>query len=81
MKCKLCGSYNDPTEWPAEDRPDYTPDLCHDCWILEKEDEDADSEEPTDSVDDDDQDDGFDPEEEPDEIEDDQEEGDADGEN
>lgn len=65
MKCKLCGSYNDPTEWPEEDRSEYTPDLCHDCWILDKEDEEE--EEPSDSSDlpdgDAQDDDDFDPDE------------------
>ncbi len=31
-KCKSCGGYNDPSEWPEEARGDYDPDLCYVCF-------------------------------------------------
>ena len=31
-KCKSCGGYNDPLEWPEEVRDDYDPDLCYVCF-------------------------------------------------
>lgn len=30
-RCKKCGRYNDPSEWPEEMRADYDPDLCYVC--------------------------------------------------
>jgi len=30
-RCKKCGGYNDPSEWPEEMRAEYDPDLCYVC--------------------------------------------------
>lgn len=50
-KCKSCGGYNDPSEWPEEARGDYDPDLCYVCFRkkdVTEADEDEESEVETD---------------------------------
>ena len=36
-KCKLCGSYNGPEEWPDDLREEYNPEVCYKCTIKEKD--------------------------------------------
>ena len=31
-KCSVCGSYNDPFEWPSDEVPNYRPDMCFNCF-------------------------------------------------
>lgn len=30
--CKKCGKYNSPSEYPEEERANFIPDLCYDCY-------------------------------------------------
>lgn len=30
-RCSSCGSWNDPLEWPEEERANYDPNLCYVC--------------------------------------------------
>jgi hypothetical protein len=50
-KCKICGEYNDPSEWPEDVRDDYDPDMCYVCFRkkdVTEADEDEESEVETD---------------------------------
>lgn len=50
-RCKSCGGYNDPSEWPEETRGDYDPDMCYVCFRkkgVTEADEDEESEVETD---------------------------------
>lgn len=38
-KCKKCGRYNDPAEWPEEIRDSYKPELCAVCFRNQEIDE------------------------------------------
>ena len=31
-RCRNCGAYVDPFEWPAESAQDFRPDLCFNCF-------------------------------------------------
>lgn len=53
LKCRKCGGYNSPTEWPEEERVNFNPELCYNCARNSSvESADAKEEEP-DDVDDD----------------------------
>lgn len=44
-KCSVCGSYNDPYEWPEAEAPNYRPDLCFNCFQVARDEGTLDSEE------------------------------------
>lgn len=46
LKCQRCGGYNSPSEWPEEERGNFTPDLCFNCFRNTSVDDDAKEEEP-----------------------------------
>ncbi len=51
LKCKRCGGYNDPSEWPEEARAEFNPELCYNCSrnsSVEADDDKEDEETPVD---------------------------------
>lgn len=43
--CRSCGRYNDPFEWPDDQKCDFRPDLCFECFQKEQQQESDESDE------------------------------------